>query len=288
MNEEAISIYFGLEQGSRADMDVIGRCLIELSKAIKDCSYFLDPSLNLKIEVVRGRDGSLIIDFIVKAVKKIAGDKVTLAELSIVILCLLGTDVRQYFDNIVLDKIFKTDEKSPDLCRKDLEHKLNQIEQNDVGGVHIRNFYGTLYADPNVTGVGASRGHDNYPAVVVKRDQFQRRSSLHSVQQIEKVRVRLEGVRATLVAPVLVSGIRKWKFKTETGEFTAPIIDGDFRERFLAGQTDIRLQAGIEMDIVVSVLENRVNGVWVPKSREIVKVNDIRQSQHQKHFDFRK
>jgi len=293
MDEESISIYFGLEQGSRADIEVIARSLLELSFAIKDVTYYLDPGLEIKIEVVRGADGSLIVDLIIKAVKYVTPDKETLRGLPLIILFWLGTDLRQYIDNKWLDHVLTKDGTSEadithqkETEKKAIQAKLDDINHDDVGGIHIRNFYGNLYLDHNITSVGATQSPGKRPETIVRRQDFPAKAHLDRHHRVTEVRVLKEEMRVTLISPMLVAGHRKWKFKGQNGEFSAPINDNDFQRKFLAGQTSIKLQAGIDMDVVVSVLENRIDGVWHVASREIVEVKGFRPAQHQGSLDF--
>ncbi len=293
MDEEAISIYFGLEQGARADLEVIARALLELSHAIKAFGEVVDPGMDIRVEVVRGRDGSLFVDLIIKAVKYLNPGKKGAIEITGLVFLALLTDTRQFFDSKLLDRLFVGGDKATveDPASRsgkveEAKKAIEQITKNNTGGTYIQNFYGTLLQDNSITGVGASRGSGTKPDVIVRRPDFAQRAKPVQRIHVDEVRVIKEEMTVTLISPILIPGQRKWRLKSDKGEFSAAIIDNDFQKKFQAGQTQIRLQSGIEMRVVVSVLENKIDGAWHISSREIIEVKSIKAAPHQGSLDF--
>ena len=75
-----------------------------------------------------------------------------------------------------------------------------------------------------------------------------------------------------MISPVLAPGERRWKFKTATGEFGAPIKDATFIDNVLSGRVDIRLKAGLVLDVELETTEVFSDGAWQIDHRAVTRV----------------
>lgn len=59
-------IYLDLEEGSLADLEKVSKASIELVAAIRDLAGFIDPYLDVKVQIQSGDKGSLFLKTIIK------------------------------------------------------------------------------------------------------------------------------------------------------------------------------------------------------------------------------
>jgi hypothetical protein len=80
---EPLSLYIGLVAGRKADLEIIARASLAFASAIREVAYAVDPSLELRIELVSGTESSLSLNSLLTS--KIRGKlaKLTLASVAI-------------------------------------------------------------------------------------------------------------------------------------------------------------------------------------------------------------
>ena len=64
-----ISLYLDLVPGEKADLEVAARASLAFAEAIKAAAYFLEPGLQVKIELESGSEGNLSLNSILKRLK---------------------------------------------------------------------------------------------------------------------------------------------------------------------------------------------------------------------------
>ncbi len=94
---ESFGIYLQLADGEKADLETVARASLEFSAAVKELAFFLDPTLDLRIELVSGTESSLQLNSFFRAVKAKATDRKYLAGLAFAAAAFLsgqiGTDI---------------------------------------------------------------------------------------------------------------------------------------------------------------------------------------------------
>ncbi|MFH0303524.1 hypothetical protein AAFX91_41795 [Bradyrhizobium sp. 31Argb] len=144
--------------------------------------------------------------------------------------------------------------------------------EGKVAERNVQQVYRELEKDPAVKGVGATREPGTKPAMIVPRSEFPRHIASLEEETIAEKRTREEPERVTLISPVLLPGDRRWRFSSHEGEFGAPIKDETFLNDVLHGRHPIVMRTGIEMDVILQTKEEKENGVWVVKERNVLKV----------------
>lgn len=86
MSSTPISLYLDLEPGQVADLEVVARASLAFAAAVKDLAYVIDPSLELRIELASGTEGSLSLNSLLKSIRGKEGEAITLAAIALVIL----------------------------------------------------------------------------------------------------------------------------------------------------------------------------------------------------------
>src|SRR5258706_16305025 len=110
MNTTPITLYLDLEPGKVADLEVVARAALALSAAIQDLAYVVDPSLDIRIELASGTEGSLSLNTILRNLKDHKGESLTLGALALIILTWLGGHALDYAFDKVADAITGNEE----------------------------------------------------------------------------------------------------------------------------------------------------------------------------------
>ena len=280
MEQSPLSLYIELEKGQRADLEVIARAALAFATAVKEVSYVLDPSLEVRIEFASGTEGSISLNSIIRAIRENSKpDEITIKAVVIIIILWFGKETAIWAFDKVMDEIFGHQEITQHLSQEDVDKIAATVTvslEKRLGSQPVQQVYRELEKDEAIRGVGASVMLGQRPAIIVPREQFPSRSGAgFELRTSEERRQTTREERVTLISPVLLAGKRRWRFSFREGEFGAPIKDTLFVERLLAGQIAVPMTAGIEMDVMLQTIQERRDGVWVILERNILQVIKI-------------
>jgi hypothetical protein len=170
-------IYLDLEDGALADLEKVSKASIEFVEAIRDLADFIDPRVDIKVEIQSSDEGSLFLKTIIKLAFDIDVDtdhkkaelKInTLGAIVIGVSLFLGGKIANHYVDMLINtfdrEVLGVDSEGKPLGKEGQEPKeINQEKvkeiidgavRNGVGWGHIRNFYAEINSDPAVTGVG--------------------------------------------------------------------------------------------------------------------------------------
>lgn len=277
---EPVSLYLDLEEGKVADMEVVAAAAIAFSRAVKEVAYVLDPSSQVRVELASGTPGSLSLNGLIRAARKI--DKATLKAIAISVVTYFAFETRDFIFEKIMEAITDGNEKAPAEKRLSQE-ELNQIQvqvarvvDERIAASQVQQVYREVERDPAIRGVGASTQAGERPEMIVPRSQFAERAAHGEIRDVTvDRRVVPQSIRVVLISPVLLAGDRRWKFRSPYGDFGATIKDKEFLERVLAGRLEIPLAAGIELDVDLETTEERREDVWTPIERSVIKVHGV-------------
>jgi hypothetical protein len=279
MESTPFSLYLDIEKGANPEFAVIARAAIHLTEALQEAAYILDPSIKIRIEFVSGTEGSLFLNSIIKSLG--SKDIVTpqrLRALAMLALFWFGTHAADKIFDHLWEIAFGDGQTIAisDKDKKDIAKLVTDALEHKVAKDHVERVYGTLRADPVITGVGATTKPGKKPDDIVPRQEFAIRSGAPQVEKPEPRKRLPTPETLILVSPVLKDENRRWKFLGPTGEFGAYIKDKAFLQKLLAGKIKQQMIAGIHMEVLLQVEEEFVDGIWQIKERDIVKVLSIR------------
>jgi len=122
--------------------------------------------------------------------------------------------------------------------------------------------------------VGVSSVHGQRPHNVVDRAEFRARSNTAVVEdETSERRTTKRRAKVTLVSPILKAVERSWRFQEQgQDEYGAVMKDQKFLEAIEQGAVTIPLRAGVEMDIALTIREEKAGGVWTPIERVVTAV----------------
>lgn len=262
MTAQPLSLYLDLEPGEVADIEVVARTALAFSAAIKELVYISDPGLDVRVELASSTAGSLSLNAVIRSLKARAEERPILAAVAATSLLWFGN----YAFNEVIDHIRGKDE----LSDEDVQRIADRVTANLAGRVaqpQVQKVYQELERDKRIKGVGATVVAGERPKSIVPREEFARRADPAIITNVttETRRSRKRRERVLIVRPVLVPGMRRWRFNSAEGEFGALIKDEDFVANLLAGRIRLPMIGGVELDVLLETEEELQDGVWMPK-----------------------
>jgi hypothetical protein len=279
MAEAPLSLYFDLEEGQVADLEVVARSALAFAAAVQEVAYIIDPGLDIRIELESGSPGSLSLNAILRNLRDHKGETITLGAVALIILSWLGNHALDYGFEKLMDGLTGKDAQEHHFTpeqRKELGEIVTGAIDKRLGESQVQRFYGEVERDPAIRGVGGTTDKGARPAIIVPRAEFPARAGRAEPREVTiSRRERLEKVRVLLISPVLLPGNRRWKLRSAQSEFGAAIKDQEFINRVLSGTTPVRMKAGIEMDIDLQTVEEFRHGVWEVVERSVTHVNRL-------------
>lgn len=270
MAEAPVSLYIDLEKGQVADIEVVARAALAFSAAIKDLIYVLDPSLEVRVEIMSGTEGSLSLNSIIKSLKKKAGEKPVLAAAVAMVL--------SWFGNYTFDELMDALRNKGELSDAEMQEIADKVVislERRVAQPHVRRVYEELGSDKAVKGVGATTVAGERPRSIIPRAQFEEKAEGAILPEVTEVRrrSRKRKERVVIISPVLLSSAtRRWRFRSAEGEFGAPIKDTAFLEDLITGRVVLPMTGGVELDVLMETEEELQDGVWVAQEYTVWEV----------------
>jgi hypothetical protein len=284
MDAAPISLYLDLEEGQKADLEVVARAALAFSAAINELSFAIDPNLTVRIELASGSEGSLSLNAIIRTIARHLAplaptSPLTLQAIVLTILAWFAADIRTA---VVVDEFHRAlgvteGHELSEAEKQQIADIVNKALEGHVAENHVHGVYRALESDPAIKGVGTTTTPGTRPAVVVPRAEFPARSGLSAPTEIPITkRERRERTTLTLISPVLLaSTTRKWRFSSAGGQISAQMKDVHFLSRLLSGQERVPMKANIEMDVLLETSEEMREGVWTITGRSILQVTHV-------------
>jgi hypothetical protein len=278
MSDGSITLYFGLREGEKADLEVVAAAAIKWVETMRAAARVIDPEADFHVGIIDAQESSLklntILDWTEEKLAQLDDGAAKhwrlrkLAVALVVFVVISGVPTYDYYFG---------DEPELQLTQEDrerIDELLEHLGKNSEVVEKKREFYQELERDQAITEVGLSEERDSPPAIKVPRDQFPERGGLWALQE-EEERTNYEELSVTLVSPVLLSAKRAWAFEAKgRGEFKATMKDDAFLNALEQDHVQERLRIGIKMKIRLKIEEKKVRGAWVIKhgGRTVVRV----------------
>ncbi len=291
MQEIPLSLYLKLEQGEHADLAVVSRAAIEFAQVIEEMAAALYPDSLVRIEAVSATEASFGWNSLVKIYENVKAGLLAGAAKHPKIGWLAAYVALRILNNAV---DWTQDQVMDWLAGKDAPTEVQHLSENDrralaadivaelrrgTAEAPAASLFRELRRDAKIEAAGVSVRPGTKPDIMVSKTNFA--NTRNQGAEDGQRRVRSQSIDTTLVSPVLMLGDRRWKFRSATGEFGAPVKDQAFLEKVLRGELDIRLQAGLVLSVDLETTEEFLDGAWVIDGRTITKVRGWRNAPEQ-------
>lgn len=279
-SQESLSLYFGLQDGRKADLKIVSLAAIEWTHAVQLAATMLDPELKVRIELINAHEGSLslntVFDWAEEALQKMDPSKSAHPRL---LALAIGLAVFLIFDAGPALDYWLGDADTLELTesdRKRLDQLLEEISKSKELKPTNQKFFRILSHDPGISSVGITERPGKNPAIIVPSEQFPERGGLWDTIEESLERTSERQSKVILESPDLSEANRVWRFQdVATGtSFTAKMRDEKFLQYLREGSITENLRTGIEMQIQIRFKEQSINGDWqpVPSTIEVIHV----------------
>lgn len=282
MTTTPISLYFGLEKGKNADLEVIAKASLEWIEVIRDLASVIAPDAEIEVEFVQSEEGSVWLQNLIKAVRH--GDKNAMRAVAIATILFFALGPALHLQEDFGDSFWKffghdhdevgelTEEEKASIVASVLEAiEKTQLEERR------RRIVRQVEQDQAISSIGASTNpRVEGPITQISRDQFPAYGASQPAEKTKKDkdtelknRVRVKVIRASLRAGETRP---RWRFSEGDSEWSADIEDQEFVWAINADQTGLHLAVGQEMIVDLAIDRKFVDGAWEEERRRISRV----------------
>jgi hypothetical protein len=280
-----LSLYLGLQDGQLANLESASRIALAWNNLVLETFAIIDPSADVRIQLLDAVESSLGFRSIIRATSKVAKQHPIIAgALGAVVGNFLMTPV-QDISHDVWEKIYEAAGFAPGEAKKCAVEDPDKVKEQASKAQHAafaapqkRELFLQLDREPVITSVGPMPsimlGDKPPPALIVPRSDFAPRAGVVVVsQETSEKKTTSERLPVILLTPKLKAKELMWEFADETGRpFSAKMKDPDFISALEQGRTGAELKIGLKMEIEVETKLETVDGLWIVKSRDVTKV----------------
>lgn len=271
MEDASLSLYFGLKDGERAELEVVARAAIEWATSVRIAAGIIEPRSSIQINIVSADEGSIrintILDWTEEQLAKIqegAGRRPRITALA------LGLSVFVLVDAGPTYEYWLGEEEKLELSQEDreaIDGLMERISESEEVKKANRKFFSELEKDPSIRSVGISPGRDEPLVFSLPSSKFSERTGLWELQIEEpEGRPAEKEDEVILRRAVLENAPRKWRFTSSTTgqDFSALMQDEKFLNDLEAGTVEQNIRIGIGMKIRMKFKEVWDGENWIP------------------------
>lgn len=278
-----LSLYLELQKGSLASLASASKIALAWNDLIIETFAIIDPSAEVRIDLLDAIESSLGFRSLIKATGKVAKQHPLIAGA-------LGAALGTFFMTPVQDishdvwqKIYEAVGYTPGDAAKCAEKDPENVKEQAAKAQHAafaapqkRELFLQLERESVILSAGATPSIVEKPprSLIVPRADFGPRAGVVVVSEesVEKKKVS-ERLPVVLLTPKLKARELMWEFADDSGRtFSAKMKDPDYIRALEEGRTGAELMIGLRMEIEVETKLETVGGIWTVKSREVTKV----------------
>lgn len=277
----SLSLYFGLQEGRKADLEVVSLAAVEWARAVRIAATMLDPNLKVRIELVSAHEGSLSLNTVFDwAEDKLGKFDPKMAKHPKLFKTAIGLAIFLIVSAGPTTEYWIGEENKIELVEEDrerLDKLFGIIAQSEELKSTNQKFFSILSRDPAISSIGIAEKPGAGLIFSVPSEQFAERSGLWEWYEEVPERTSTRQSNVILESPDLSDANRVWRFKDiATGiSFTAKMKDEGFLQSLKEGWINENLRTGIEMRIQIKFKEHLVDGTWqtIPSTIEVIRVS---------------
>lgn len=281
-DEGALSLYFDLKAGEKADLEVVALAALNWVSALRAAAREIDPNAVIKVELLDAAEGSLrlntVLDWLESQFAKMDDGAIRhwrLKKIAIALAVFIpvsGIPTYDYYFGA--DQTIELSEED----RRRIDELIELTRGNPEVEEKSQEFFRALEKDPSIKGVGLTEKKDVRPDRLIPSSEFPEKGGLWSIAVAPEIaddkRTIYPVLDVTLISPALVKKQRTWRFQPNDGlpEFSAKMADDRFLAALEEDHVRENLRIGIQMKIRLKVDEEKIGGVWTVKRRSVIEV----------------
>lgn len=279
LSQGAITLYFDLERGECADLEVAARAAIAFSQLVKEIAFNIDLGSNLSVQLKSGTEGSLSLNAIITFGRDLKNRYPYSCTIILTVLVWLAADARSWTTGKILDAIKGSDAPAAvqilsETQQNELAEKVAKIINGGAGAQSRARIFEEARNDPAIKGIGSTCTPGKRPENIIPREEFLELSTpTHPIEIGSRYRQNKEILPVTIIRPYLKAKEAKWRFQYGSmPEFSATMKDKEFLKALEDGEISFPLKVGSEMEIELVTEQVFKGGVWKTQNRTVVKV----------------
>jgi hypothetical protein len=282
MQRAPLSLYLELQGGSHVNLESAARIALAWNALVVETFAIIDPSADIRVELIDAVDSSLGYRSVVTAVGKVAKQHPYIAGGIGGVLGTFFTIPLTHFGEHIWEDIYAAVGHVDDAKQRAIDDPENvrlsaeKARNSNFAPREKQELFTQLEREPIILGaaVTPSITVKPPPALFVPRAEFAGRAGIDAVttETVEK-RTTSERMRVILLTPKLQPKQLMWQFADESGRpFSAKMKDAEYLKALEEHRTGAELMIGLWMDIQVETKLETDSGIWTEKSREVTKV----------------
>lgn len=282
MQAAPLSLYLELQKGSHVSLESAARIALAWNNLVVETFAIIDPSAEIRVELIDAVDSSLGYRSLIKAISKVAKQHPYIAGGIGGVMGTFFSIPLSHFGEHIWEEIYAAIGHVDDArqCAIDDPEKVRLSAEkgrsSSFAAPQKRELFTQLEREPIILGaaVTPSITIKPPPALFIPRAEFAGRAGIDAIttETVEK-RTISERMRVILLTPKLQPKELMWQFAGEDGRpFSAKMRDANYLKALEEHRTGAELMIGLWMDIQVETKLETVGGIWAEKSLEVTKV----------------
>jgi hypothetical protein len=281
MADNAVSLYFKLQENQTADLEIISEAAIAWVETLRAIAQAVDPESDVKVELVNVDQSSAIFNTLVDWFDRNIDphlDRVARGydrqprSRKLVLALALFTITTAY---PTYDSYFGDDFSAED--RERLRRIEEQTRHNPAVTTARSNFFRIVERERTVVAVGIKAEPMADPIVLVESGSFEHDDGVFTIESDVPERVQQVVLEVVLVKPALVHTPRSWTFKPDgLPEFDAVMRDAKVLHAIQTKGFPSQMREGVRMTIRIETREVSIDGQWklIRGGRSVMRVID--------------
>jgi hypothetical protein len=281
MAENAVSLYFKLEEAQSADLEIIAEAAIAWVETLRAIAQAVDPESDVKVELINVDQSSAIFNTLVDWFERVVEPQVDRIargydrqprsrKLLLALALFTVTTAYPTYEAYFGDQFTEED-------REMLKRIDERTRHNPAVTTARSKFFRIVERERTIEAVGIKETSKSDPIVLVESDSFDHSDELFSIDADVPQRVTQTVLEVTLVKPALVHTPRSWTFKPDgLPEFDAVMRDARVLHAIQTRGFPSQMREGVRMTIRMETSEILKDGQWrlVRAGRSVMRVID--------------
>lgn len=281
MSENAVSLYFRLQQNETADLEIISEAAIAWVETLRAIAQAVDPDSDVKVDLVNVDQSSAIFNTLVEwfdrnvdpHLDRVARGYERQPRSRKLVMALAVFTITTAYPTY--DTYFGDDYDEED--RERLRRIEEQTRHNPAVTTARTKFFRIVEREPTIEAVGIKEEPTSDPIVLIDSSSFEHDDGLFAIESDVPERIQQAVIEVVLVKPALVHTPRAWTFKPDgLPEFDAVMRDAKVLHAIQSRSFPSQMREGVRMTIRIETREILVDGKWklVRGGRSVMRVID--------------
>ena len=274
--EQEFVIHFGSERPA-INAYTLASSLVSIADAVKEANSIVNPGYEVEVIVEALGHGSFKAK--VRTVYTGLGNLFSKDNLKAISLGVVAAYIHQHTlapdveVNVIVDDTQVVIEQGEDrvIIPRDVHDALQEVEKSEKFRRSVGKTFSVVDEDKDITSVGlAPTMDDEPPPLEVPRDRFALVPREPGID--EPSREIVETVNLQIVRAILQKSRRRWEFVWSGHTISAPVLDDQFYEDFIAHRITIAPGDALKVELKIYQTKDESTGIFTNDRYEVLRV----------------